>query len=311
MTAGREGGAVDGAVLGGLLVIDKPAGWTSHDVVARVRRLAGRRRCGHAGTLDPLATGVLPLGLGSGTRMLEYLGDADKAYRATIRLGRTTDTDDADGLTLEERPWGGVTTGAIADAIAAFLGEIDQTPPIYSAIKRDGVPLHRLARAGAAVQVAPRRVRIDRIDVLDITPPHVTIEVACSKGTYIRSLARDLGATLGCGAHLAALRRLRHGPFTEADVHTLEAVAAAVAEGRLAGLLLPLDLPLATAPAITVDERAARLLLTGRIVPCSAVEPEGRLGRAYDSSGRFLAVVRATAGAWAPVKVFARPEPAA
>lgn len=295
--------------LDGLLVVDKPAGWTSHDVVAKVRRLTGIRRTGHAGTLDPAATGVLPLGIGRGTRMLEYLAGADKVYRATVRLGLTTDTDDAEGRPLAAGEWRGITDDHVRAALAAFVGEIEQVPPAYSAIKRGGVPLHRMARAGVAVRPEPRRVRIERIAVLDTTLPDVTIEVVCSKGTYVRSLARDLGAALGCGAHLAALRRLRTGPFTLNDAHSLEGLAAAAAWGALPALVLPPDMALLPAPALIVGAAGETRLLTGRSIPAgTGAALTGTMARAYGSDGTFLAVVRTTAdGNWAPEKVFAQP----
>ena len=297
------------ADLHGLLVVDKPAGFTSHDVVGRLRRLTGERRIGHAGTLDPAATGVLPLGLGQGTRLLEYLGDADKRYRATIRLGAATDTDDAEGAVIAEGDWRSVTEAQARAALAAFVGPLEQVPPAYSAIKRDGVALHRLARAGRPVAVAPRPVRIDAITVLAVTLPELTVVVACSKGTYIRSLARDLGETLGCFAHLAALRRLRHGPFDLSAAHSLDALAAAAEGGTLPALLLPPDLALRDRPAAVLDARSEWLLLTGRTVKLPAGEqPAGPL-RVYGGDGAFLAVARGEAGGWLrPDKVFALPQ---
>lgn len=287
----------------GLLVVDKPAGWTSHDVVAKVRRLTGVRRVGHAGTLDPAATGVLPLGVGQGTRVLDYLAGADKSYRGTLRLGRTTDTDDAEGVTLEERDWSRISPEDVRAALGHFTGEISQVPPAYSAIKRGGVPLHRLARAGAPVRPEPRRVRIDRIDVLDVRLPDVTFEVECSKGTYIRSLARDVGEALGCGAHLVALRRLRTGPFTLTDAHTLEEISVTAESEGLPAMLLPLDTPLLGAPAMIVGAEDETRILTGRSVAAGRRDP-GVLARAYAADGAFLAVVRAAASGWIPEKVF-------
>jgi tRNA pseudouridine55 synthase len=294
----------------GLLVIDKPAGWTSHDVVARVRRLTGVRRVGHAGTLDPAATGVLPLGIGQGTRVLEYLSDAGKSYRAVVRLGATTDTDDAEGTPLLERDWRHVTAASVRETLAGFVGAIEQVPPAYSAIKRGGVPLYRLARSGADVRPAARRVRIDRIDVLDVSLPDVTLQIDCSKGTYIRSLARDAGETLGCGGHLVALRRLRSGPLSLVDAHRLEDVAAAAAAGALEELLLPPDVALLTSAAIVVGADAERRLLTGQELDGHGDPDDNLPVRAYAADGAFLAVVQATAhGTWKPYKVFTQPHP--
>lgn len=293
----------------GLLIIDKPPGWTSHDVVARVRRLSGVRRVGHAGTLDPMATGVLPLGLGRATRVLEYLSDAGKVYQATVRLGISTDTDDAEGVVIAERDPSALTEGQVRDALATFGGEIEQMPPVYSAIKQGGVSLHRLARAGRAVQVQPRRVRIDRIEVLAVALPEVTFVIECSKGTYVRSLARDLGERLGVGGHLTALRRLRSGPFTLAAAHTVEQLAATAADGKLATLLLPADAGIIAMVSLTLDSVQAYRVLTGRgIRLAGAPPPNATLARAYSADRVFLAIVRAGDGEWMPAKVFAGPE---
>ncbi len=206
----------------GLLIVDKPAGWTSHDVIGRLRRLTGIRRIGHAGTLDPLATGVLPLGIGQGTRVLEYISDAEKQYTATLELGAVTDTYDADGTVIERRDWTGVSEQAIRYVLDGFRGAIEQQPPIYSAIKQGGVPLHRLARAGKVLTPPTRTVTIVALEVIAIDLPRVTIAVTCSKGTYIRSLAHDIGRRLGCGAHLTGLRRTKTGGFTIDQAHTIE-----------------------------------------------------------------------------------------
>ena len=293
--------------LDGLLVVDKPAGWTSHDVVAKARRITGVRRVGHAGTLDPAATGVLPLGIGQGTRVLEYLSGADKAYRATVRLGLTTDTDDAEGAPLESGDWHAVTEEQVRAALAQFVGEIEQVPPAYSAIKQAGVPLHRLARAGRAVRPPPRRVTIERITLLELALPDVSIEVECSKGPYIRSLARDLGVLLGCGAHLTALRRLRTGPFTLDGALSLDDIAAAAASGGLPALIVPPDVALLSAPVLVVGHADELRLLTGRSITRGAPSySTDTRARAYAADGTFLAIVRAAApDEWAPDKVFA------
>lgn len=293
--------------MNGLLVIDKPEGWTSHDVVAKVRRLTGVRGVGHAGTLDPAATGVLPLGIGQGTRVLEYLGDADKSYRGVVRLGLTTTTDDAEGEPLKERDWRSVTEEQVRSALGSFLGYVEQIPPRYSAIKRGGVPLHRLARAGVEVERQPRRVRIDRIEVLRLALPDLEIEVDCGKGTYIRSLARDLGEVLGCGAHLAGLRRTHHGGFTLAEAATIPDLEEAARQNRLEAMLLAPDLALRHAPAMVVNEAHERLLITGRVIDAGeGAAPPGQVARVYAVDGAFLAVAQADgAGHWRPRKVFA------
>jgi tRNA pseudouridine55 synthase len=290
----------------GLLIVDKPAGWTSHDVVGRLRRLTGVRRIGHAGTLDPLATGVLPLGIGQGTRVLEYIGDAEKRYVATVELGATTDTYDAAGAVVERRDWFGVTEAAVRRVLAGFLGTVEQRPPAYSAIKQGGVPLYRLARAGEAVTAPLRTVTIHSIDAVDIRLPHVSFAVTCSKGTYIRSLAHDLGERLGCGGHLVALRRTATGGFTIEQAVTIERFEQALADGSWPSLILPADLALIDRPALILGPAAAARLRDGvaPAVAAPALQP-GALGRAYGDDGSFLGVVRWRGGdgGWKAEKV--------
>jgi len=209
----------------GLVVVDKAGGMTSHDVVARVRRLAGTRRVGHGGTLDPMATGVLVLGVGRATRLLTYVIGSDKSYDATIRLGQTTVTDDAEGEVVSSTSAVGVTDEAIHGGLAAFTGEIEQVPSAVSAIKVDGRRAYARVRAGEAVELAARRVAVHRLDLIairrDQSTVDVDISVTCSSGTYIRAIARDLGTALGVGGHLTALRRTAVGGFTLAEAATL------------------------------------------------------------------------------------------
>lgn len=214
----------------GLVVVDKPAGMTSHDVVGRCRRIFGTRKVGHAGTLDPMATGVLVIGIERATKLLGLLTAADKSYDATIRLGQTTTTEDAEGEVVATTSAAGVTEPAIAEAVAALRGPIDQVPSAVSAIKVAGQRAYKLVREGQEVQLAARRVRIERFDVLAVrraTPDLVDVDVAvdCSSGTYIRALARDIGAALGVGGHLTALRRTRVGRFGLDEAHTLDALS--------------------------------------------------------------------------------------
>lgn len=206
----------------GVVVVDKPAGLTSHGVVGRVRRLAGTRKVGHAGTLDPMATGVLVLGVGRGTRLLGHLMLTEKAYDATIRLGCSTTTDDAEGEVVAQSPLAGLTETDIRSALAGFVGELDQVPSAVSAIKVDGKRAYARVRAGEDVQLPPRRVTVHDLTVHEVAGPDVTISVRCSSGTYIRAIARDLGAVLGVGGHLTALRRTVVGPFDLAHARTLE-----------------------------------------------------------------------------------------
>lgn len=223
--------------MNGLLIVDKSAGMTSNDVVRRVRRLLGMRRVGHCGTLDPLATGVLPVVLGEGTRLVEFIMEGDKGYHATLRLGETTDTQDATGTLLEQRDCSNVTETMVRAAAETLVGEQAQLPPMYSALKRNGVPLYRLARQGLEVERTPRLVRIARLDVPSVRLPLVDIEVDCSKGTYIRTLVHDFGQRLGVGAHLTALRRVRHGRFDLTQAITLEQLAERLQGARPLPLL--------------------------------------------------------------------------
>lgn len=245
----------------GLLLIDKPKGITSFDVVRQVRRLVGTRRVGHTGTLDPMATGVLPVAVGEGTRLVQFLLEGDKEYRATLRLGQTTDTQDADGVVLLERPVGEISLAELQQAVESLTGPIQQLPPMYSAIKMDGVPLYRLARRGIEVERPMRTVFVERIEVLRTALPEIEISVTCSKGTYVRTLAHDLGERLGVGAHLAALRRVRSGPFKITDCVSLDDLARMVAEGRPP--LLGLRQAMHHLPALEVTADAQRRLRCG------------------------------------------------
>ena len=209
----------------GILNIDKPEGMTSHDVVNRVRRACGLRRVGHAGTLDPLATGVLVVCVGRATRLAEYVVGQPKEYVAVVRLGQTTDTYDADGTILEERPVS-ADSATIQTALQQFTGPIEQIPPMYSAIKRDGKPLYKLARQGIEVERKARAITIYNLTLEDRTENDITLRVACSTGTYIRSLAHDLGEVLGCGGHIVALRRTRVGSFSAENAVPLDQLTA-------------------------------------------------------------------------------------
>ena len=223
-------GARGAGVPSGLVIVDKPSGLTSHDVVARIRRLARTRRVGHAGTLDPMATGVLVIGVEQATRLLGHLALTQKEYRGTVRLGQATDTDDAEGEITSRASAAGVTPEALAAAAAALTGDIQQVPPGISAIKVAGQRAYRLTREGAPPELAARPVTVSALDILDTRPARddlldVDIHVTCSSGTYIRAIARDLGAALGTGGHLTALRRTRVGPYLAEDSATLEELA--------------------------------------------------------------------------------------
>ena len=275
----------------GLLVLDKPSGITSRDAVDRAAKWFPRKtRIGHAGTLDPLATGVLVLGIGQATRLIEYVQAMPKVYETRIVLGATSDTDDADGTIRINEAARPVEDGALREAIARFVGEIEQIPPAYSAAHVAGRRAHQLARRGLEVILAPRRVRIDRIDVRDFTWPTLDLEVHCGKGTYIRSIARDLGAALGVGGYVAELRRTRIGTFRLEDAITLE-----TGPGRL----LPMKAALSALPSITLGEEAAKKLRFGKTID---VEGEGEVA-VLDELGELVAIGRIQDGVLKSEKV--------
>lgn len=283
----------------GFLNVDKPAGMTSHDVVAIIRRIAGQKRVGHGGTLDPLATGVLPIALGGATRLVEYLVEGVKAYQATIRLGITTTTDDAEGEEVSRQPAPDFTHDELYAALQAFIGEIQQAPPQYSAVQVGGQRMYALARQGLAPQLDPRPVFIERIDVIDWRHPDLEVKVVCGKGTYIRALARDLGAVLGCGAHLVALRRTQVGPL---DLET----AVSLEELRndpqtLQGRLLPPAAAVADWPMVVVDAATVARLRNG--LPSSLPLPPGLRGRVHSDDGSLVALVALQDEQWRPFKV--------
>ncbi len=216
----------------GFLVVDKPVGWTSHDVVAAARRWFGTRRVGHLGTLDPLATGVLPLAIRDATKLIPFLEAGRKVYAGAIRLGVATDTFDAEGRVVSRHEGAFPDEARVREALAGFVGEIEQVPPMYSSVKHAGEPLYRLARRGETVERPPRKARIHSIELSYYRPPEVGIKVSCAPGTYVRTLADDLGKRLGCGAHLSELRRSESGRFTLAQASTVDALEAAAKEGK-------------------------------------------------------------------------------
>ena len=252
----------------GLLILDKPAGVTSFDMVRQVRRWCQTRRVGHAGTLDPLATGVLPVAVGRATRLIEYLMADDKAYRATLKLGCVTDTQDSEGRVLEEKPWQSVDREAVKVAVGNFVGQIEQLPPMYSALKKDGQPLYKMARQGLEVEREPRKVHVKSLVVDDFSPPYLTFTVNCSKGTYVRTLCHDLGQILGCGAHMTDLRRLACGRFDLAASHPLSELEELFEHGRPLPFL-SLAEALADWPVLKVDGLILERLQNG-VAPCMA-----------------------------------------
>jgi len=294
----------------GVVVVDKPAGWTSHDLVARVRRLAATRRVGHAGTLDPMATGVLVLGVGRATKLLTFVVGADKEYRATVRLGVTTTTDDAEGETLAAVGAPHVGADDLAAGVRALTGDIAQVPSSVSAIKVDGKRAYARVRAGEDVELAPRPVRVSRFEVLDVRPARtddgvevtdVDVLVECSSGTYVRALARDLGAGLGVGGHLTALRRTRVGGYGLDVARTLDFLADTFE-------VLPLAVAArAILPARELSEHEARELSFGRAL---GLDPAVRGSReapvaAFAPDGTLVALLADERGRARPVLVLA------
>lgn len=297
--------AVGLGLMEGVLNANKEAGWTSHDVVAKLRGLLRGPKVGHAGTLDPAATGVLPVLVGRATRIAEYLMDWDKEYRAVLRLGETTDTQDATGSILTTSQTDGLTEDAIRSTIARFQGRVTQLPPMYSAVKVGGVPLYKAARAGRMVERSSREVSVHEIEVLDIIGRDVSLRVRCAKGTYVRTLCADIGEALGVGGHLLALERRRVGPLTIERALTIDDIKSRLLLGQLADDLVSLDQALAGLPALAVDEAAAVRVLHGVPVPLRAIQwavggsgVEGLSGqpvRLKDQAGRLLALGRVPA----------------
>jgi len=281
----RARGRVDGVIL-----LNKPLGISSQQAVSRVRHLFNAAKAGHTGTLDPAADGLLPICLGEATKFSHLLLDADKAYVATVRLGIVTTTGDAEGEVLESRP--PVTDCTVIEcALEAFRGDIIQVPPMHSALKHQGVPLYEYARKGVEIERQPRKVRIDELQLIDLKENYLRIRVRCSKGTYIRVLAADIGAALGCGASLSALTRTQAGALSLAHdaARTLEALRA-LPDGERASVLLPVDTLLAPLPAITVDAVEAERLLLGQKLGLKRVRITG-FARIYGPNQRFLGLV--------------------
>ena len=287
----------------GLLIIDKPAGPTSHDVVDRARRVAGTRRVGHAGTLDPLASGLLLVGVGRATRLIEYLVGLDKVYETTVRLGQATTTYDAEGEVIAEKP---VTVGATASraALDACRGPIRQRVPPFSAVKRDGQPLYKRARRGETIDLPEREVTIRALDLLAYEPPLLTLRITSSSGTYIRSLAHDLGAARGCGGHVVALRRTAVGRFTLTEAVPL----AELSTGNLAAHLLPPEAAVIHLPRLEVGESEAMRLSLGQRLLAPADAPAGSVA-VFGPGERFLGVVEVDGEVIRPRKMLTATDP--
>lgn len=289
--------------ISGILNVSKPPGWTSHDVVARLRRLTGQRRIGHAGTLDPMATGVLVVCLGAATRVVDELMGSTKVYEATIVLGVTTTTDDAEGEVVRSVPDCRVSRDDVERELRHFIGRIWQVPPAYAAVKVGGRPLYAAARRGEEVPRRPRPVDVYDIKLLDWAPPRVHLRITCGKGTYIRSIARDLGERLGCGGHLGALIRTASGQFTLDDALSLADVEAACHQNALQWLLWPIDRALLHLDAVVLADDQARRVRQGGTLRLAAAPGERQ--RAYAVDGTLIGILdRVDDDCWRPVKVF-------
>jgi tRNA pseudouridine55 synthase len=294
MTNRRRRRRTERAGPAGFLVVDKPQGWTSHDVVDAARRWLGTRRVGHLGTLDPLATGVLPLAVREATKLVPFLERGSKVYIGAIRLGEETDTLDADGEVVRHYEGPLPDEASVREAFAAFRGEIEQVPPMFSAVKQDGVPLHRLAREGREVERAPKRVRIDRLELIRYEPPRIELEVACSAGTYVRALAADVGAKLGCGAHLVCLRRTRSEPFASSQAAPAERLQHESEQGVVEARLIPAIDALGL-PVLRLGRDETRKVLHGAEILASALPlrtlATGSRIAALEPGGELLAVL--------------------
>jgi len=296
----------EGVTLDGVLVINKPAGWTSHDVVAKARKLLGVSKVGHTGTLDPAATGVLVLCLGKATRIAEYLVNTDKAYRAVLRLGVATDTQDATGSVVGRAEGTLPDEAAIVAVMAGFVGRLQQVPPMYSAVKVKGVPLYKSARAGRTVPRSPREFTVRSLEIRSIvpTPPtlDVTFDVVCSKGTYVRTLCADIGEALGVGGHLAGLERRRVGRFSIDDALSLDELAELAEREAVESRLYSTAMALTDLPALVIDEVASRNIRHGVAVPATRVMQAEGVWAAGDSvclrgpDGRLLAIGKVPCG---------------
>lgn len=285
--------------LEGILNIDKPGGITSHDVVKQIRRISGIRRVGHAGTLDPLATGVMLICVGRATRLVEYLVGQSKRYLATVRLGQVTDTYDADGAIIAEMPVQ-ASQEDIELALVHFRGRIQQKAPAYSAIKRDGQPLYKLARQGKDVDPPVREVHIYDLQLRKWDTPFLQLEITCSSGTYVRSLAYDLGQELGCGGHITTLKRTAVGDFSLAQAVTLDELQ----KGEWTRCLLPADTAVQHLPKIELGPEDVQRVQFGQRFERRDDHPNAPLVRVYEPEGRFLGIVTNKENSWQPHKIF-------
>lgn len=286
--------------LNGIMLIDKPCDWTSHDVVGKLRGILHERRIGHSGTLDPMATGLLVVFVGRATRAVEFAEADSKEYIAGLRLGISTDTQDITGNTLKSSnslP----SKAELEQALSAFKGEISQIPPMYSAIKVGGRKLYELARRGESVERKPRRVTIDKLDIIGENESDYVLDVVCSKGTYIRTLCNDIGDTLGCGGCMSSLRRVKAGAFSIEKAHTIDEIQAAADNGGLDEIIIPVDRLFSAYPELTVRDTAEKKLRNGNIIKLAA--PNGTY-RVYTETGGFLLLGEASDNKLKTIKSF-------
>lgn len=290
--------------ISGVLVVDKPVGMTSHDVVQAIRNGTGIRRAGHTGTLDPRASGVLVILVGPAVRLSEYVSASDKRYQAVIRLGASTDTYDADGrFTQQTNAPVNVTEQQFEETLKRFIGEIEQTPPPYSAVKVQGRRAYDMARQGEDVDLAPRKITVHHLEVLEWAPPEVVVDVHCSSGTYVRSLANDMGNALGCGAYLVGLRRTKSGRFSLRDATPLRKLQEAFQAGKWYQYLIPAAEALADWPAIEIDPDQVDAIRHGHRIP--AVDETYNRVRAVSMAGELVALLELEpTHEWQPKKVF-------
>lgn len=286
--------------MNGIILVDKPQDWTSHDVVAKLRGVLHERRIGHSGTLDPLATGLLVVFVGRATRAVEFAEADSKEYLAGLRLGVSTDTQDITGNVIakcDALP----DEAAVRETLYRFIGDIEQIPPMYSAIKIGGKKLYELARRGESVERTPRKITVSSIDIVDKDGTDYILNISCSKGTYVRTLCNDIGDALGCGACMSSLRRTRAGAFSVDEAHSLEDIEAAALEDRLSDIILPVDALFAPFPKLTVSESAAKRLKNGNVIKVSAEDGDYRV---YSDSEEFLLLGRVEDGKLKTIKSF-------
>ncbi|MCM5705306.1 tRNA pseudouridine(55) synthase TruB [Larsenimonas salina] len=291
-----------GRPISGVLLLDKPYGVSSNRALQKARGLFQAQKAGHTGTLDPMATGLLPVLFGEATKFSSLLLDADKRYQASLRLGQTTATGDAEGDILSERPVPELESSRLEHVLAQFTGDIEQIPPMYSALKHEGRPLYELAREGREIKRAPRAVSVYHIGLLETRESGFSIDVTCSKGTYIRTLAMDIGETLGCGAHLDALRRFKTGPFDAESMVTLE-VLEHLSDDERQARLLPIDALLTHLPSVEVDDDSVARFRQGQALTCNETYPSQTLIRVYDRTHTLLGVALLNEGQLAPKRV--------